>query len=98
MAFPAVGFKLSHDGVVKMNLPQEQGNLLDQRRERLSAILGKDFGINSFPVLAEREGIKISGYSSLPTLNRATNQYQFLFVNGRPVKDRMLLGLSLIHI
>ncbi len=92
MAFPAVGFKLSHDGAVKMNLPPEQGNLLDQRRERLSAILGKDFGENSFPVLAEREGIKISGYSSLPTLNRATSQYQFLFVNGRPVKDRMLLG------
>ena len=92
MAFPAIGFKLSHDGAVKLNLPPEQGNLLDQRRERLSAILGKDFGENSFPVLAEREGIKLSGYSSYPTLNRATNQYQYLFVNGRPVKDRMLLG------
>ena len=92
MAFPAVGFKLSHDGAVKLNLPPEQGNLLDQRRERLSAILGKDFGDNSFPITAEREGITLSGYSSLPTLNRATNQYQFLFVNGRPVKDRMLLG------
>jgi DNA mismatch repair protein MutL len=92
MAFPAVGFKLSHDGAVKLNLPPEQGNMLDQRRERLSAILGKDFGDNSFPITAEREGITLSGYSSLPTLNRATNQYQFLFVNGRPVKDRMLLG------
>ena len=92
MAFPAVGFKLSHDGAVKLNLPPEQGNLLDQRRERLAAILGKDFGENSFPFMAEREGITLSGYSSLPTLNRATNQYQFLFVNGRPVKDRMLLG------
>ena len=92
MAFPAVGFKLSHDGAIKLNLPPEQGNLLDQRRERLSAILGKNFGDNSFPITAEREGITLSGYSSLPTLNRATNQYQFLFVNGRPVKDRMLLG------
>lgn len=92
MAFPAVGFKLSHDGVVKLNLIPEQGNFLDQRRERLASLLGKDFGENSFPVLAEREGIKLSGYSSLPTLNRATNQYQYLFVNGRPVKDRMLLG------
>ena len=92
MAFPAIGFKLSHDGAVKLNLPQEQGNLLDQRRERLSAILGKDFGENSFPVSTERDGISLSGYSSLPTLNRATNQYQFLFINGRPVKDRMLLG------
>lgn len=92
MAFPAIGFKLSHDGAVKLNLQPEQGNFLDQRRERLSSILGKDFGENSFSVLAERDGIKISGYSSLPSLNRATNQHQYLFVNGRPVKDRMLLG------
>ncbi len=92
MAFPGIGFKLSHDGAVKLNLLPEQGNLLDQRQERLSAILGKDFGENSFSILAERDGIKLSGYSSLPTLNRATNQYQYLFVNGRPVKDRMLLG------
>lgn len=92
MAFPHIGFKLSHDGAVKMNLAIEQGDFLDQRRERLSAILGKDFGENALPILAEREDIKVSGYSSLPTLNRATNQYQYLFINGRPVKDRMLLG------
>lgn len=92
MAFPGVGFKLSHDGAIKLNLAREQGELLDQRRERLSAILGRDFGENALPILAERENIKISGYSSLPTLNRATNQYQYLFINGRPVKDRMLLG------
>ena len=92
MAFPSTGFKLSHNGDVKLNLPPEQGNFLDQRRERLSAILGREFGENSLPVEAERETIKISGYTSLPTLNRATNQYQFLFINGRPVKDRMLLG------
>ncbi len=92
MAFPHIGFKLSHDGAVKMNLAIEQGDLLDQRRERLSAILGKDFGENSLPILAEREEIKVSGYSSLPTLNRATTQYQYLFINGRPVKDRVLLG------
>lgn len=92
MAFPAIGFKLSHDGVVKLKLLPEQGNFLDRRRERLSAILGKEFGENSLAVNAEREQIKISGYTSLPTLNRATNQYQYLFINGRPVKDRMLLG------
>lgn len=92
MAFPSTGFKLSHNGDTKLNLPPEQGNFLDQRRERLSAILGREFGENCLPVEAERETIKISGYTSLPTLNRATNQYQFLFINGRPVKDRMLLG------
>ena len=92
MAFPHVAFKLSHDGQVKLHLPQEQGNLLDQRRERLSALLGKEFGENSFSVDAEREGIKISGYASLPTLSRGTTQHQYLFVNGRPVKDRLILG------
>ncbi len=92
MAFPSVGFKLMHNGDAKLNLPSEQGNLLDQRRERLSAILGKEFGENSLPVEAVRETIKISGYTSLPTLNRASNQHQYLFINGRPIKDRMLLG------
>ncbi len=92
MAFPHVTFKLSHDGAVKMTLTAQHGDAEAQRRGRLTAILGKDFGENSFLVLAEREGLKISGYSSLPTLNRATTQYQYLFVNGRPVKDRLLLG------
>ncbi len=92
MAFPAIEFKLSHDGQTKLHLPREQGNLLDQRRERLSSILGKEFGENSFPVNAEREGITISGYASLPTLSRGTTQHQYLFVNGRPVKDRLILG------
>lgn len=92
MAFPYIGFKLTHDGSTKLNLSAEEGDLPKQRKGRLSAILGKEFGENAIPVLAERESIKISGYSSLPTLNRATNQYQYLFINGRPVKDRMLLG------
>lgn len=92
MAFPAVSFKLSHNGDTKLSLEAEQGELLDQRRERLSAILGKEFGENAVPVLAERETITIKGHASLPTLNRATTQYQYLFVNGRPVKDRLLLG------
>ena len=92
MAFPGIGFKLSHDGAVKLHLPPEQGNLLDQRRERLSAILGKEFGDNALLVTAARQGIKISGHTSLPTLSRGTNQHQYLFINGRPVKDRMLLG------
>ena len=92
MAFPAIGFKLIHDGDTKLNLPPEQGNMLDQRRERLAAILGKDFGENSLPIKAERETVSVYGYASLPTLNRATNQYQYLFVNGRPVKDKMLMG------
>lgn len=92
MAFPHVGFKLSHDGQVKLHLNTQQGDLLDQRHARLSAILGKDFGVNNFPVQAARDDIKLQGYASLPTFNKGTAQHQYLFVNGRPVKDRLLLG------
>jgi len=45
-----------------------------------------------FPVDAAREGVRISGFAGLPTYNRASSQLQFLFVNGRPVRDRLLLG------
>lgn len=92
MANPHIAFKLSNDDKTVIQLPAEQGDLLDQRRGRLSAILGKDFGDNSVPVLAERDFITVSGYAGLPTLSRGTAQYQFLFVNGRPVKDRLILG------
>lgn len=92
MANPQIAFKLMHDDKTVFQLQAEQGDMLDQRRGRLSAILGKDFGENSVPVLAERDFITVTGYAGLPTLARGTSQYQFLFVNGRPVKDRLILG------
>ena len=92
MAFPQVGFSLTHNDKTTLSLSREQGDLLDRRKGRLSAILGKDFGDNALPVVSEREAISLNGYAGLPTLSRGTAQYQFLFVNGRPVKDRMLLG------
>lgn len=92
MAFPHVGFNLSHNGKTSLHVSQEQGNLIDQRRERLAAILGKEFADNSVPVKAIREELSVTGYTGLPTLSRANTMQQFLFVNGRPVKDRLLLG------
>lgn len=92
MAFPAIGFKLTHNDKAALHLPPEQGNLLDQRRERLAAIIGKEFGENSIPVEAIREELSVTGYAGLPTLSRANTMQQYLFVNGRPVKDRLLLG------
>ena len=92
MANPHIAFKLIHDDKTALHVTAEQGDLLDQRKGRLSAILGKDFGENSVPVLAERDFITVSGYAGLPTLARGTSQYQFLFVNGRAVKDRLILG------
>ena len=59
---------------------------------RLGRIMGKDFAANSLAIEAEREGITLTGFAGLPTLNRGNAQMQFLFVNGRPVRDRLLFG------
>ncbi len=87
IAFPATGFTLTHNGKTALNVPPGQTH-----KERLAALLGKDFYDNALPIEAEREGIFLSGYTSLPTFNRGTNQHQYLFVNGRPIKDRLVLG------
>ncbi len=92
MAFPEISFKLLHNDKTTLNLSTTQGDFLDRRRERLTALLGRDFGDNALPIDAEREEIKLTGYAGLPTFSRGTGQYQFLFVNGRPVKDRLLTG------
>ena len=63
------------------------------RLERLGAIMGREFRENALEIEAEREGVRLSGYAGLPTLNRGNAQKQYLFVNGRPVKDRMLNGV-----
>ena len=90
MASPSVAFSLRDEEREKLKLPACTG--LDPQEERLAAILGRDFGQNSLPVDAERDGYRLSGRIGLPTLHRATAASQFLFVNGRPVKDRLLLG------
>lgn len=87
MAFPATGFRLSADEKESMNYPAGQ-----TPQERLSAILGQDFGENAMRIEAEREGIALSGFAALPTYHRGTSQYQYLFVNGRPVRDKLLHG------
>lgn len=86
MAFPNIGIKLSHEGAVKLHL-----NATDQKN-RIADILGKEFKENSVGVHGERDNMSLTGFTSLPTLNRASNQHQYLFVNGRPVKDKMILG------
>ena len=67
-------------------------DLLQARLKRLGALLGKDFAENALALEAEREGFRLTGLIGVPTYNRATAQHQYLFVNGRPVRDRLLLG------
>ena len=59
---------------------------------RLARIMGRDFLSDALAVEAERDGVSISGFASLPTLNRGDSTLQFLFVNGRPVRDKVLVG------
>jgi DNA mismatch repair protein MutL len=94
MAHPDIAFTLTADGRPRLNLPAGagQGDLFDAHLERLSAILGRDFAANAVPVAAEREGLKLYGYIGLPTFNRGNAFAQYLFVNGRPVRDRLLTG------
>jgi DNA mismatch repair protein MutL len=94
MANPEISFTLTADGKQRLNLPAglSQGDLFDAHLERLAVILGKDFAANALPVAAEREGIKLYGYIGVPTFNRGNALAQYLFVNGRPVRDRLLAG------
>ena len=62
------------------------------RLARLGDLLGPEFRANAVEIAAEREGVVIDGYAALPTLTRANALGQYLFVNGRPVRDKLLLG------
>ena len=92
MAHPDIGFSLTDDGREKLKLSADQGDLLDLRLARLGAIMGREFRENALPIDAEREGFRLTGYAGVPTLNRGNAAMQFLFVNGRPVRDKQLIG------
>ena len=87
MAHPAVAFSLEHDG--RRVLGVQAG---DAREERVAALTDRALADNHVIVSLEREGVRLSGVASIPTYNRGVGDHQYLFVNGRPVKDRLLIG------
>jgi DNA mismatch repair protein MutL len=90
MAFPEIRFSYSASERKPIEYPAclgEAGLL-----ERIGQILGSDFKDNAILVNAEREGARLYGFAAVPTYNRGNAQHQFLYVNGRPVKDRSLSG------
>ncbi len=89
MGFPHVSFRLSHDGRTSLNLPAEAK---DDLAGRLAAVLGSDFIDSAMRIEAERDGIRLHGYAGLPTYDSGAAQHQYLFVNGRPVRDKLLNG------
>lgn len=92
MAHPEVAFSLADENRTRFRYGPAQGDLLTARLDRLSAVMGREFADNAVAVSAERGGIRLSGYAGVPTLNRGNARAQYLFVNGRPVQDRLLVG------
>jgi DNA mismatch repair protein MutL len=92
MARPDIGFTFADETRTRIRLDASQGDLLESRLDRLAGVMGKEFAANALPVDAARDGIRLTGYAGVPTLNRANAAMQYLFVNGRPVKDRLLIG------
>ncbi|WP_291842993.1 DNA mismatch repair endonuclease MutL [Maricaulis sp.] len=92
MSRPDVGFFLTLDGRKRLSVAAERGEGAEARIARMSAILGSDFGENALEVDQERDGVRIFGFASLPTYSRGSSMHQYLFVNGRPVRDKLLGG------
>ncbi|MEQ8389056.1 MAG: DNA mismatch repair endonuclease MutL [Alphaproteobacteria bacterium] len=92
MAHPEIGFSLRLDDKLPRQYNAGTGDLLESRRTRLAEIMGREFGENALAIEASRGPVRLSGFAGLPTLNRALADRQYLFVNGRPVRDKLLFG------
>jgi len=91
MAHEAVAFTLDLDGRRVLRLAAEHPGA-EGRLARLAAVLGREFQDNALEIDHERDGVRLTGFAGLPTYNRGNAAHQYLFVNGRPVRDRLLQG------
>ena len=91
MAWPHVAFHLTADQRVLLDLPAALPDAAGQQR-RIGSIMGRGFADEAIMLDAMREQIHLTGFAGLPTMNRPTTAHMFLFVNGRPIHDRSLLG------
>ena len=92
MAHPDIAFSLSDGGRKVLDLAAKRGEPDAARLARLAQVIGREFEANALALDAERDGVRLAGWAGLPTYNRATAAAQFLFVNGRPIKDRLVIG------
>jgi len=86
MARPDIGFSLEHDGRRVLSLPGEG------REDRVAALIDRDLAANHVVVALGRGDVTLAGVASLPTFHRGVADHQYLFVNGRPVRDRLMMG------
>ena len=87
MARPDIGFTLEHDGRRAIAVPPGES-----RADRVAALTDRALGENSVAIDYLRGGVRLGGVAGLPTFNRGVADHQYLFVNGRPVRDRVLVG------
>ncbi len=97
MAEPFVGFTLRDmsgggEGRVTFRADAETGDMFDALHGRLARVMGVEFAENALRIDAGREGLHLTGYAALPTYSRGSTVAQYLFVNGRPVRDKLLVG------
>ncbi|WP_340252917.1 DNA mismatch repair endonuclease MutL [Roseobacter sp. HKCC-CH-9208] len=95
MAEPSVGFQLidcSDGRRTLFSVDPEIGDLFDALSSRLGQVMGRDFVDNTLQIDASREEIHLIGLAALPTYSRGSAVAQYLFVNGRPVRDKLLIG------
>ncbi|MPT48420.1 MAG: DNA mismatch repair endonuclease MutL [Sphingobium sp.] len=87
MAHPEISVSLEHDGRRSLSV---QGG--ESREERVASLIDRALADNHVIVSLEREGLRLAGVASLPTFNRGVADHLYLFVNGRPVRDKLLTG------
>lgn len=87
MARPDIAFAVEHDGRRVLSVPAAEG-----RPARVAALTDRALAENSVAIDLARDGHVLGGVAGLPTFHRGVADHQYLFVNGRPVRDRLLIG------
>ncbi|VWX51493.1 DNA mismatch repair endonuclease MutL [Novosphingobium sp. 9U] len=87
MARPEIGFTLEHDGRRALATQPEEA-----LAARVARLVARELAEDGIVIEAERGAARLTGVAGLPTFNRGVADHQYLFVNGRPVKDRLLIG------
>lgn len=90
LAHPEIRFALAGSDRSPADFAATRG--VSARGERIAQVVGRAFVENAAEIDAEREGVRLTGFAGLPTYNRANSLQQYLFVNGRPVRDKLMLG------
>ena len=94
LARAEIAFRLEDSGRQMLNLTADNGDLFSARLNRATAEIGREFGAHALSIEAEREGIRLTGHASAPGYDRGNGLAQYFFVNGRPVRDPVLLGAA----